>query len=514
MYHPGSEQFSLLRIKLPYLLYPFVFSLLLISLAACGQQPGTELSAQDIPPPTLTPLSTEWVELTLVFDDENDTDTTDIAIEPTEVVDPPTSTPIPTASATMVNATPTEPAPTLVQPSTPTLAPTSTPIPLPTNTPTVTPIPETVQQRNLLIASRSRSNVSLSIDHLQRQIRSTQGHLTDLNFMVGQLQSGSDLDCQKLATTYEAVRTDSPIYIGSESQQVSLFHYNNAVEMAIINFYPLYDLCHSEALIGDGQYQWLARNRISAETLFPAEDTRSLIMTNINDALAWSNGDLNKTRNLYERTRNSIRRLHQLINDGTSDGCPEIQSIYANILDSPRLTPTQGAAREAYSNYLDALRFAEVAIAPIDQFCADHENKYKDIDPDDWPLLSFPLDMQGSSLRLLLRSMTAMNKAIELLPLAMPAPTLAPIWGQVLDVRASDVPEHYEVVVQVYDRTGGDTYSNFQIGDFLMMPNWTVTVIHSCERDFVDEIDASNSAGNRIESPKLFASRHESCFNQ
>ena len=515
-HHPESEQSVLPRIKLPrFLLYLFAICLSLISLAACGQQaPDTEQSAQEIQPPTLTPLSTDWVELTLVFEDEQDTDESAIAVRPTEIINTLTPTPTPTASATTVTATPTAPAPTLVQPSTPTTAPTSTPIPLPTQTPTATPIPATVKQRNLLIASRSRSNESLSLAQLQSQIRATRGYINDLNFIIGEVEAGGDLNCPVFASAFESIRQDSPAYLGTEAQQTALYHYNRSVEGALTNFYPLYELCRSEALVDDAQFKWLAANRVDSETLFSASDARELILRDINDALAWSNGDLEKTRGLYQRTRIAVNRLGRLLDEGTTTSCPEIRDIYAELESSPRLIPAEGESQVAYKHYLDALRFVENGIGPIDTFCEEYAEANAGIDEDAWAVLPLPEPLLETGNHELLRTLTALNKAVALLPVATPVPTLAPLWGDVLAVRESWVPDHFEVVVRVYYRVGGADFVTARLGDFEMESDGKITITHRCDQDLVDSIIATTAEGEVVESPKVYATRHESCFNQ
>ena len=516
MYHPESERSMLPRIKLPrFLLYLFAGCLLFAVLVACGQQaPTSEQSAQELKPPTLTPLSTDWVELTLVFEDEADTNDAEIALRPTDLVNTLTPTPIPTASATIVTATPTSPPPTLVQPSTPTTAPTSTPIPLPTHTPTATPIPETVQQRTLLIASRSRSADALSLEQLQSQIRRTRGYLVDLNFIVNEVEAGGDLNCPLFAAGFESIRKDSPAYLGTEAQQTALYHYNRSVETALIKYYPLYDLCRTEALVGDGDYQWLAANRIDSAMIAPASDASELILRDINDALAWSNGDIVKTRNLYQRTRIAVRRLSALLDAGTTANCPEIRDIYAELEASPRLIPATGEGQEAYRHYLDSLRFVESGIGPIDTYCEEYAEANAAIDAEDWVVLQLPEMQLESGVHELLRSLTALNKAVDLLPIATPVPTLVPIWGEVLAIRESWVPDHFEVVVRVYYRIGDAELAHARLGDFDMVSDGKITITHRCDHDLVDSIVATMADGQRVESPKVYATRHESCYSQ
>ena len=369
--------------------------------------------------------------------------------------------------------------------------------------------------RTTLANRRNAGEVTQTL--LYNQVVKTQAELRTLSFLINQSDINSTLNCTEFIKAYERIANDSPIFIVSDIHALPYFYYNRAVEDAMHHFEPLNDFCETHA----------NSTAVAVETLTPqaayleALEHHQKIITNANLAVLWINADDSVTFELYEQVRHTMRELQNVIaNSPTTVECKTITDRYAEIGRSPRFAPMMDTYRHvAYRWYVDSVTRSAESGDGLNQHCTDYLAALQQTDdaPTATPIPNsgepLPADEVESALDGLNDSLIFISNAIRLRPTPTPQPTAIPIRAEVLRVQEGQRDYLYEIVVQVIDFTGVPPVRAL-IGGFIMQPDHTITIVHTCQLDFVDHIVLVDSNEQLYVSQKLRAERAPHCFGE
>ena len=373
--------------------------------------------------------------------------------------------------------------------------------------------------RTTLSNRRNAGEVSQTL--LFNQIVKTQAELRTLSFLVNEANVSDTLNCTRFVKAYERIANDSPIFIVSEIHTLPYFYYNRAVEDGMHHFEPLNQFCEAHIAQASTDSSAVAVDTITPQAAYlEAVAHHQKIMTSANHAVLWINADDSVTFELYEQTRHTLGELRNVIgNNPTTTECNEISDNYADIGRSPRFAPAMDTYRYvAYRWYVDAVTRSAESADGLTQHCT---NYLATIQTDDAPTATpmpnsgnpLPADEVESALSGLRDSLTFINNAIRLRPTQTPEPTAIPIQAEVLRVQEGQRDYLYEIVVQVIDFTGAPPVRAL-IGGFIMQPDNTITIVHTCQLDFIDHIVLVDSNEQLYISQKLRAERAPHCFTE
>ncbi len=485
---------------------------LLFILTACnGQVSPTPVLTQQ---PTLTPLPTDWGQTDQVTVELEQADTLELAVD--VATDTPTvvSTTTPMAESTATPEPPTAvpptstPSPTATEPPPP---PTETPIPTifaPTPLPTESP-EDTVQTAAAnLIAVRSQFDGPVQIPLLREKIRQVQLQVREITFMLARSANGAAFTCQNLVPAYEFMLEETPVYSVDGAMLLANLHYNRAVNRAIVGLNPLFERCKGLRTPA-GNFAPIENDDLKPSDFGVAYDQGLQVSADINDALLWINGDDSKSRNLYQSLRSTLRNLGEHYELGDTSRCDEIVEIYKSVEELPELTVQPGPRLDAYRNYLDAINFLLEGSDTLNLHCEEQLERNNGTPESEGAGLPLPPELLKVAELTRRRALTAAEAAIALLPQPTPVATLPLVGGQILSVERGPNAT-YVIRVRVTYVSGLEPVS-VTIGDFRMASDGVVTIVHTCELDFFDEVVFIDRAGARYESAKLTLERPEYC---
>ena len=368
---------------------------------------------------------------------------------------------------------------------------------------TATPVSAEIIPSTQLVSLRSGEVRDGTKTALYEQIKILQGQVREMAFELNESRYDDTINCRAFLQGYSGVLNYSPVFDVSAELQLPNFHYNRAVERAILDMNPLSARC--EMTIDAGQVQLPVPAYGEANFLKDVEQINDAMM-HINEALLWISGDPGKVKTHFVSVRDNLQSYRQLLNRDVDQRCEALNSLFDILADPQKLTP-RNAHQEAYRHYLLAGEAMANGATELREQCRGYL-------PEDHPDAIRP--PQPISAEAVIAAQNAADiaiahilTAIRLMPLPEPVATPTLLDIRLLAKRPSDKAGWYELVFSA--RVSGEQLQSGFIGGFPIDSNGHVTVIHSCAADFFDHAEVTLVSGQFIETAKFSEPREDVC---
>lgn len=422
------------------------------------------------------------------------------------------ATQTPTATATQLIAIATQPASPTQRPSptaiptahpSPTAPPVITATPSPTLTSSPTPIPVTVQHvanvPNYPLFPRATNRAQLAI-----QMNDADDALSILVTTVQDANWQGELDCGALIDSFARFSGRFTAYTLSAELQIPYSHYRDAVQIVRQDIKLIYDKC---VATDDAT---LAVWEITPTTLYNRAFTQATnARQTMDDALDWLAGEPSKLSDLFAETRLAIARYGTLINNAAVRHCTDIAATHRTIVfESPHLSPAPGANETAYRHYRASIAAIETDGRELFNFCQNTSGQAAST-----PVPNSAAFAAKRGFETALHELSAAGVTLSAggggVPLA-PTSTPEAVRATLIRVQPSEEAHLYEVVIRVQVFAGVPPYT-VVVGGFPLAEDGTITISHTCQRDFRDRVTIRDALGQEFRSGVVSAERGNAC---
>ena len=394
--------------------------------------------------------------------------------------------------------------------------PTKTPIPIPT----ATQEPEHIRTARITLANRQTMGEA-TITILKPQLLSTLNNVRSLSSVLDVAREDGILDCKTFTEEYARIAANSPLFTVEEEYALPYFYYSRTVEGVVRRFSHLNLICEQRLqTLGERDTEYIPVDEIKPIwALTEALDHYELIQTHSNNALLWIHADDRVTVTLYRQTKSTVQSLQNIFRNAPTTGdCSAIALAYEELSNSPQFLPSMDTYRwEAYQWYLEAVGAAMLAGESINQTCRqfigeDENGDLISVTPVAGSGAQLDSTEVGAALGGLRTAESFIVRAIALIPPPTPVPTRIPVYAQLIRTQEGQRDYLWELVLDVTIVEGQPPYHAL-VGGFVMEPNGRITIVHTCELDFIDHIILVDGAGRQFISQKVTASRPPHCFD-
>lgn len=414
----------------------------------------------------------------------------------------PTETALPTATATRQNTATRISSPTNTPAPTATWRPTSTP--LPTSTPSPFPSPSPTPVRVVNVPSVSQFPPATNRAQLVAQMNDADQALDILVATVQDANWQGELDCGVLIASFGRFSTRFTAYTPPPELQIPYGYYRDAVIIVRKEIKLLYDKCLATA------EPILLVWEVTPASLYNSAFTQATqARQTMDNALSWLAGDPSKLSDLFTDTRLAIARYGTLINNAAVRHCHDIATTHrAIVFDSPLLSPAPGANEVAYRHYRSAITAIETDGRDLFNYCQNTSGKSPSTPVPNSASFAAKRGFETALHELSAAGVTlsAGGGSVPVVPTTAPEPVRATL----IRVQPSDQSHLYEVVIRVQVFAGTPPYT-VVVGGFPLAEDGTITISHTCQRDFRDRVTIRDANGEEFRSGVVSAERGTAC---